>query len=217
MKKLLFVFVLGVCSAAQPVMAQNEAKAKTILEAVSKKINNLKTLKANFTLTLTGGKGGKVKDSKKGAIAMKGQKYRVTISSQEIICDAKTVWSYNKDAKEVQVTNYNPQEQSMSPAKLFTNFYDKEYKYSYKGDTKEQGKSCDLIELIPNDKTKQLSKIELMVEKSSSTILGGNYWEKNGNQYKIAISNYKTNTDIPDSYFAWDAKQNPGVEIVDLR
>ncbi|MCD6010823.1 MAG: lolA [Flavipsychrobacter sp.] len=217
MKKLLFALVLGIGCAAQPVMAQNDTKAKTILEAVSKKINGLKTLKANFTLTLTGGKGGSVKDSKKGAIAMKGQKYRVTISNQEIICDAKTVWTYNKDAKEVQVTNYNPQEQSMSPAKLFTNFYDKEYKYSYKGDTKEQGKNCDLIELIPNDKSKQLSKIELMVEKSSSTILGGNYWEKNGNKYKIAISNYKPNVDIPDTYFAWDTKQNPGVEVVDLR
>lgn len=217
MKKILFVMVLGGCCAAQPVMAQNDTKAKTILEAVSKKINGLKSLKANFTLTLSGGKGGKVKDTKKGAIAMKGQKYRVTISNQEIICDAKTVWTYNKDAKEVQVTNYNPAEQSMSPAKLFTNFYDKEYKYSYKGDTKEQGKSCDLIELIPNDKTKQLSRIELMVDKSTSTILGGNYWEKNGNQYKIAISNYAPNANIPDTYFAWDAKTNPGVEVVDLR
>ncbi len=217
MRKLFPVFALILFAAAQPAMAQNDAKAKTILEAVTKKINSLKSLKADFLLTLTGGKGGKVTDSKKGAISLKGQKYHVLIANQEIICDTKTVWTYNKDAKEVQVSNYNPQEQSMSPAKLFTNFYDKEYHYAYKGTTKEQGKTCDLIELTPNDKSKQLSKIELMIDKSSSTVIGGNYWEKNGNKYKIAISNYKANADVPDSYFSWDAKQHPGIEVVDLR
>jgi len=139
------------------------------------------------------------------------------VSGQEIICDGKTVWTYNKEAKEVQVSNYNPQEQAMSPAKLFTNFYDKDYKYSYKGETKEQGKSCDLIELIPTDKSKQLSKIELMVEKANSVILGGNYWEKNGNKYKIAVSNYTPNANAPDSDFTWDPKAHAGVETVDLR
>jgi outer membrane lipoprotein carrier protein len=218
MKKIILsLFVLVMCGTVQNASAQNDPKAKAVLEAVSKKINSLKSLKANFTLSLSGGKGGKVTDTKKGSIALKGQKYHLLISGQEIICDTKTIWTYNKDAKEVQVSNYNPSEQAMSPAKLFTNFYDKDYKYSYKGETKEQNKKCDLIELIPTDKSKQLSKIELMVEKATSTIIGGNYWEKNGNKYKIAISNYTPNTNIPDSYFTWEPKEHPGVETVDLR
>lgn len=216
MRKVLSLCALVLCYAIHPATAQNDAKAKSILEAVSKKMNSLKSLKANFTLSLTGGKGGKVTDTKKGSISLKGQKYHVFISGQEIISDAKTVWTYNKDAKEVQVTTYNPQEQAMSPAKLFTNFYDKEYKYTYKGEAKEQGKACDVVELVPNDKTKQLSKIELLIDKTS-TVIGGNYWEKNGNKYKIAISNYTPNTNIPDTYFSWDPKQYPGVEVVDLR
>ena len=105
----------------------------------------------------------------------------------------------------------------MSPAKLFTNFYDKEYTYTYKGEKKEHGKTCYLVELIPNDKTKQLAKIDLMINKANSTIIGGNYWEKNGNEYKITISNYKFNENLPDSYFSWNAKEHPGIEVVDLR
>lgn len=208
---------IAICWTVMPAIAQNDAKAKAILEGVSKKVNGLKSLKANFALTLSGGKGGKVTDSKKGTISLKGQKYHLQINGQEIICDMKSVWTYNKAAKEVQVSAYNPAEQSMSPAKLFTNFYDKEYKYSYKGETTEQKKKCDLIELVPNDKTKQLSKIELMVDKATSTIIGGNYTEKNGNSYKIAISNYTPNAVVPDSYFTWDPKEHPGVEVVDLR
>ncbi len=76
MKRILSVAITALCLMAQPVMAQNDAKAKAILEKVSKKINGLKSLKANFALTLAGA-NGKARDTKKGTLAMKGQKYRV--------------------------------------------------------------------------------------------------------------------------------------------
>lgn len=215
---ILSVFVIALSIAALPAMAQNDPKAKAVLDGVSKKVNSLKSFKANFSLNLTGGKGGKVNDQRKGSVALKGQKYHVSLSNQEIICDNKTVWTYNKEAKEVQVSNYNPSEQGMSPAKLFTpNFYDKEYKYSYKGERKEGGKNCEVVELTPNDKSKQLAKIELIVDKSSNMIAGANYWEKNGNKYTITVSNFTPNADIPDSYFTWNPKEHAGVETVDLR
>ncbi len=217
MRKLLTVSAFVFSLAIQPVIAQNDAKAKSVLDAVSKKVNSLKSLKANFTFTLTGGKSGNVKDSKKGNITLKGQKYHLLLSGQEIICDTKTIWTYNKDAKEVQITNYNPSEQSLSPAKLLTNFYDKEYKYAYKGERKENGKNCDVIELTPADATKKIQKVELLIDKSASMISGGKYWEKNGNVYQWTVSNYAPNTSIPDDFFTWNPKDHPGVEVVDLR
>jgi len=218
MRKILPILALAICFAVQPAMAQNDAKAKSVLDGVSKKVSALKSLKANFSLTLVGGKGGKVTDSKKGSLSVKGQKYHVLMGGQEIICDAKTIWTYNKEAKEVQVSTYNPAEQSMSPAKLLTpGFYDKEYTYSYKGEKKEQGKTYDVVELVPTDKSKQLSKIELMVDKATSMIAGGNYWEKNGNKYQITISNFTPNANVTDAYFTWVSKEHPGVETVDLR
>ncbi len=218
MRKLLSILVIGgVCFATKPAMAQNDAKAKTVLDGVSKKVGALKSLKADFAINLTGGKGGKTTDSKKGSLTLKGQKYHVLIAGQEIICDNKTVWTYNKEAKEVQVSNYNPAEQTMSPAKLLTNFWDKEYKYSYKGGRKEKGKDCDVVELVPTDNKKQFSKIELAIDKSTSLISGGSYWEKNGNKYQITVSNCVTNKEVPDTYFTWNAKEHPSVETVDLR
>jgi outer membrane lipoprotein-sorting protein len=217
MRKALPILLLSLCSQNVPVKAQNDPKAKSILDAVSKKVNSLNSLKANFTLNLTGGKGGKVTDSKKGSVSLKGQKYHVLLSGQEIICDTKTVWTYNKDTKEVNVSNYNPDEQTISPAKLFTNFYDKEYNYSYKGERKEQGKNCEVIELLPLDSKKKFTKIELMVDKAASIIVGGNIWEKNGNKYQYSISNFTPNPNIPDNFFTWDAKEHAGVEVVDLR
>ena len=217
MRKALSLLGLGLCLAAQPVLAQNDAKAKSVLDAVSKKVSSLKSLKADFAINLTGGKGGKTTDQKKGSLTLKGQKYHVMIAGQEIICDAKTIWTYNKEAKEVQVTNYNPAEQTMSPAKLLTNFWDKEYKYAYKGSRKEKGKDCDIVELTPNDKTKQFTKIELAIDKATSIIAGGSYWEKNGNKYQISVTNTVTNANVADTYFTWNSKDHAGVETVDLR
>jgi len=218
MKFLFSLSILATVCLVQPVFAQNDPKAKSVLDAVSKKVSSLKTMKANFSLKLSGGKGGNVTDTRKGSIALKGQKYHVELGGTEIFCDNSTVWTYNKEAKEVQVAKYDPTSQAMSPAKLFTpNFFEKEYTYSYKGEKKEGGKNCDILELTPRDKSKQLSKIELIVDKSASMISGGNYWEKNGNKYAIAITNVVQNSDIPDAQFVWNAKEHPGVEVVDLR
>ncbi len=217
MKKLLILsLALILCNVTVSSAQQQDKKAKEILEAVSKKIGGLKSLKANFALHLTGA-NGKVNDTKKGSFAMKGQKYRVSLGGQEIICDNKTVWTWMKDINEVQVSTYNPDEQTLSPAKLFTNFYDKEYRYKYAGQRKVNGKDCDVIEMTPVSGDKQFSKIELAIDKATKTITGGNIWEKNGNKYKYEISGFTADASISDSHFTFNEKEHPGVEVVDLR
>ena len=215
MKRILILSMLAVCCMAEPALAQNDAKAKAILTAVSKKINSLKSLKANFALHLLSA-NGKTKQTKKGSFYMKGSKYRVSLGDQEIISDNKTLWTYVKAANEVQVSTYNPNEQTISPTKLFTNFYDKEYKYRYMGTKTVAGKPCDMIELTPVASGKQFSKVELAVDKSS-TIVGGNVYEKNGNQYKYEVSGFTPNANVSDALFTFDKKKYPGVEVVDLR
>ena len=215
MKRLLILSVVAICSFMEPAIAQTDTKAKSVLEAVSKKINGLKSLKANFALHLMSA-NGKTKQTKKGTFYMKGPKYRVALGDQEIICDNKTVWTYVKAANEVQVSNYNPNEQTISPTKLFTNFYDKEYSYHYMGTKTFNGKPVEMIELTPTNKSKQFSKVELAVDKAS-TIVGGNVYEKNGNQYKYEVSGFTPNAAVTDALFSFDTKKYPGVEVVDLR
>lgn len=129
MKKLLIaLFLISVTISTQA----QDAKAKAILDNVSKKVKALKSLKANFSITITAAKGAKPQ-SKKGTVNMKGDKYYVTLSGQEIYCDGKTTWTYMKESNEVQVNTLDPKENAFTPSKLFTNFYDKEYTYQYAG------------------------------------------------------------------------------------
>ncbi len=213
-------FLLIICtlclSLSTAIAQQGDPKAKAILANVTKKINTRKNIKASFSLNLSSA-NNKLKETKKGQIQLKGNKYRVAIGGQEIICDNKTVWTYVKDANEVQISSYNPAEQTISPAKLFTNFYDKEYNYKYLGVRMSQNKKCDAIELIPISKGKQFAKIEILIDQATSLIIGGNVFEKNGNRIQYDVTSFVPNAPLADALFSFDAKKYPNVETVDLR
>lgn len=196
--------------------AQNDKKAKAILDAVSTKVKSLKTLKANFSITIQGAKGSKPQ-TKKGIVSMKGNKYFVSVTGQEIYCDTKTIWTYMKESNEVQITAFDPNENTFTPSKLFTNFYDKEYSYSYSGEKAIAGKKVDVILLTPTNKTKQFTKVELLIDKANTIVAGGKMYEKNGNIYSYTVSGYTPNASVTDQMFVFNPKKYPNVETVDLR
>jgi outer membrane lipoprotein carrier protein len=216
MNKRLVVLFFLVIIAALPSFAQNDAKAKAILDKVSAKVKSLKSLKANFTITIAGAKGSKPQ-TKKGSVMMKGNKYYVSLTGQEIYCDTKTIWTYVKESHEVQISNFDPNENSFTPSKLFTNFYDKEYSYKYAGTQTVGGKKVDVITLTPTNKAKQYSRIDLMVDPALSIVAGGKMYEKNGNVYSYAVSGYTPNPTLNDQVFVFNPKKYPGVEMIDLR
>jgi outer membrane lipoprotein-sorting protein len=214
MKKILLALVWMTLSVN--LMAQGDPKAKAILDNVSKKVKALKSLKANFTITITGAKNAKPQ-TKKGNVYMKGEKYYVSLSGQEIYCDTKTIWTFMKESNEVQISSFDPNENSFTPSKLFTNFYDKEYIYKYEGEQTVGGKKVDVINLTPTNKSKQYSKVELMIDKAQSVVAGGKMYEKNGNVYQYSVSGYTPNPALTDNMFTFDTKKHPKVEVVDLR
>lgn len=214
MKKFFSLLLIAATLTSFSAGAQ-DAKAKAVLDKVSAKIKNSKSLKANFSLTMNDAKG-KSKGSKSGTFLLKGNKYRINMTGQQIICDGKSVWTYLQDNKEVQVTSYDPNAQSISPAKLFSGSYSSEYKSAYGGEKTVGGKKVEVIEMTPVN-ARSFKKIVLYVDKAASMITGGIMYDKNGGSYGYSISGVNPNATVPDAEFAWDAKKNPGVEVIDLR
>lgn len=147
----------------------SDPKAKTVLDGVSNKFKSLKTVVANFVLKIEGANNS-VTDSKKGIVYLKGAKYKVTLPGQEIISDNKTSWTYAKDVNEVTVNNVDQSSGAMTPAKLFTNFYDKDYLYKLEPESIEKGKVLQNIELTPTDKSKNIFKVIVSVDKKSQSL-----------------------------------------------
>lgn len=213
-----FAMMIMVPSFAQAPkgMGKSDPEAKKVLDAVSAKFKTFKAIKAAFALKIENA-AGKVQGVKAGTVLMKGVKYRVSITGQEIFCDGTTIWTYDVAAKEVQVSSLDNGSGSITPQKLFTNFYDKDFLFVLGQDIKKGGKTYKVVELTPIDKTKSFFKVVLEVEKSTSVIMSTKVFEKNGNKYLYAINSINTTASVADDSFSFNPKKYPGVEVIDLR
>lgn len=213
-----FAMMIMVPSFAQAPkgMGKSDPEAKKVLDAVSAKFKTFKAIKAVFALKIENA-AGKVQGVKAGTVLMKGVKYRVSITGQEIFCDGTTIWTYDVAAKEVQVSSLDNGSGSITPQKLFTNFYDKDFLFVLGQDIKKGGKTYKVVELTPIDKTKSFFKVVLEVDKSTSVIMSTKVFEKNGNKYLYAINSINTTASVADESFSFNPKKYPGVEVIDLR
>jgi len=217
MQILKFFTLIGLSLTSLSLLAQsNDPAAKKILDDVSTKFKTYKTVQANFTYKVEDA-NGKTMSTKTGTIWMKGTKYKVTFGGQEIYSDGKTTWNYDKSAKEVTINNVEGAGNGITPAKLFTNFYDKDFLYMLNGEKKVGAKTIQEIEMTPTDKSKNFHKVYLQVDKNAKTIYSTKVLENAGNRYTYTVSSMKTNVAIDDALFIFDKKKYPGVEEVDLR
>lgn len=213
---ILFLMVINATSYAQVPkgMGVSDPAAKKVLDAVSNKFRTYKTMQAKFLLKVENA-SGKNLGVKTGNVYMKGTKYRISVTGQEIFSDGSTVWTYDKPSNEVTISRIDPSANSLTPQKLFTNFYDKDFLYKLNGAVKMNGKNLKEIELTPIDKTKAFHKVLVYVDKNA--INTTKIFEKNGNRYTYSTNSMTPNGVIADAMFLFDAKKYPGVDIVDLR
>jgi outer membrane lipoprotein-sorting protein len=216
MKRLSLIIFLITLNSICPAQVKNDPEAKKILDGVSAKFKTFKTVKASFNYK-TENAAGKVLSTKIGTVFMKGTKYRVSIVGQEIFCDGANVWTYDKAANEVTISKFDNDNATLTPQKLFTNFYDQDFLYKLNGEKKQGNKTLQEIEMTPADKTKPFHKVYVYVDKSAKTLSSTKVLEKSGNKYSYNVTALTPNTTIADSQFVFDAKKYPGVEIVDLR
>ena len=216
MKKIL-LSLLVLTGVSYTIYAQTDEKAKVILAEVSKKYRSYTTVKTDFTFMLDN-KQSKVKETQQGTLYVKASanKYKVTMTDQDMISDGKSQWTYLKKDKEVQVSNVDNSSESLNPAQIFT-IYEKGFKYLYTGETKAGAKTYQMIDLSPTDTNKSFFKIRLSIDKVAKRIASVLIFDKNGNRYTYTIKTFVPNVKVPEATFTFDAKKYPGVEVVDLR
>lgn len=213
-RMFLTLLLIGCSVQAQPPksMGSSDPEAKKILDAVSAKFKTFKSVQSKFTLKIENS-SNKIMGTKSGTVYMKGTKYRINVTGQEIFCDGSNVWTVDKAAKEITINKLDPSNNTITPQKLFTNFYDKDFLYKLNSDAK----GVQEIELTPIDKSKLFHKVIVYINKATQTITSTKVFEKAGNRYTYTVSGMDTKSVIPDTQFVFNQKNYPGMEIVDLR
>ncbi len=206
-----------------PVVAQeptpfgtSDPEAKAILDKAAKEYASYNSLKADFTLKTTNAEN-KLLGSQKGTIWLKGDSFKFQLGAQIVFSDGTTLWSYNKDNNEVQITNYEPEKGQITPSSLFTDFYDKNFLYRLQGTSELNGKEVYLIQMTPFDKSKPYFQIVARIGKNQYRLMGMELFTKGGYRYSYLITSYHPNAAINASEFVFDKTNYPGVSVVDLR
>ena len=216
MKNILY-FLLVFCftEAFSQGKATSDKSAEKLLNTVSKRYKAFKTMKADFIYAVES-KADKSVEKQKGTLLVKGNKFKLDIAGQLIICDNATLWTYTKEVNEVQISNYNPKEGAIRIDDIFT-MYNKGFISKIAEEKKDGGKDIIVIELTPTNKKKNYFKIKLTIDKTNQTILKSVVFDKNGTIHTYTITNQVPNLKLDDKTFNFDKTKYPNVEVIDLR
>jgi outer membrane lipoprotein-sorting protein len=194
---------------------EKDPKATEILKGVSEKYKSYKSVTSDFKIIIEDQKN-KTKETQSGKISIKGSMYRLTLSDQEVISDGKTVWTYLKEANEVQINEPSAKSGSITPNNIFT-LYESGFGTRFNGEKNIGGKVYYIIDLVPEDTKKSFFKVQLNINKNEKQVSSAKVFQKNGTFLYYSIDKFKTNSIESDSIFTFNKASYPGVEVIDLR
>lgn len=217
MKKIALILIAFLSVSLVQAQSNNERKAQKILNKLGRNYKQLKSLKATFEMRITE-PGSSKPQIEKGTIYVMDKNFKLEMSNVDIICNGKTQWYYMKDINEVQISNYQPNDDQISPSNIFT-IYEKGFKYQWVEERNENGQIVDIIELAPKDnpEKKEYTKIKLAVDKQAKQIISSEVFFRSGRKMKYTIGQQVNNIHLADNFFDFDPASKKGIQVVDLR
>lgn len=140
----------------------------------------------------------------------------------ETYFDGETKWVYIIDANEVNISSVeeeidNAENEILNdPTKIFS-MYQEGFKYMLLDDRVVEGKSVNVVDLVPESLEKNYSRIRLFIDKEKSQLYSIKYFSKDGNNYIFTIDDFEVDLNLGDAFFNFKEEEHPGVEIIDLR
>lgn len=210
MKKVLscFVFLCFVFMASAQV-----AEADKVINGCASKLKSYRNVDVNFTFNLTNEKS-KVNQTKSGSAMLSGNKFRLIMGGQNIVCDGKIVWTIINDAKEIQISSVEDSDMS-SPLDIITN-WNKLYKTKGVATKIVNKVDCNVVELVSID-DKKAEKVSIAINKKTGLPVSITVTDKSGSKYTYTMNTLKTDVPTDAKTFSVNPKEYSTFEVVDLR
>lgn len=219
MNKIVVLMLL--CNLWLAAFSQKDEQAAEILKQASEKSKTFKGLHTNFEF-LVENVQNETKETYKGELWAKGNKFKMTLDETETYCDSKTRWVYLVEANEVNVSNIestanlDPEERFLNdPLSLYT-LYESGFKYIIVGDQTIEGKSYTVIDLTPEDLTKPYFKVKCWIS-ADFDYYAIKYFQKDGTRITLQLLNFDATAKLKDTDFVFKPENYPNIEVIDLR
>ena len=204
-KILIAVFLFS-----QLISFGQDEKAEKILKDLSANTKSYSYMDVDFDFNFIN-TSQDINESQKGNIKINQNKFRLDLNQQLIISDDSIQWIYLKESNELQIMEYDSQDEMISPNKLFT-IYENGYKSQYI-ELKENNHIIDLFPIESNE----FKNIQLHIDQDKIQLKKIILFDKNGGSFSYSIIKLITDKEIDENAFRFNEANYPDLEIIDLR
>ena len=204
-KILIAVFLFS-----QLISFGQDEKAEKILKDLSANTKSYIYMDVDFDFNFIN-TSQDINESQKGNIKINQNKFRLDLNQQLIISDDSIQWIYLKESNELQIMEYDSQDDMISPNKLFT-IYENGYKSQYI-ELKEKNHIIDLFPIESNE----FKNIQLHIDQDKIQLKKIILFDKNGGSFSYSITKLITDKEIDENAFRFNEANYPDLEIIDLR
>ena len=204
--------ILIVAASASFSAQKIDAKAKTILDAISKQYKSKNNVYFKFVYGT--GNSKKITRTEPGIFYSAKDKYKLKIMGTEQIFDGKKLYNISAEDQEVTVAKPTGNEQMFSPLNYIEE-YKKGYNVKYMGKLMVNGVNSDYIKLTPTSKN-GIQEVNLFVNDAKKQIVKVEQFSTDKSVSVIAISDYKENQNLSSALFNFDKDQYKNYLVTEL-
>ena len=187
--------------------------ASQILNSLSEKTKSYKNISIDFDFKYEN-ELEDIREKKSGKIIIENEKFKLEIDDQIIVCNGKDQWIYSKENNEVQILEFDRNNEFMNPKNLL-NIYEQGYNYRYDKEIEIDSKYHHLIDLFPNEENNEIIKISLAISKDENMVKKIEAFESNGAIYTYTV--IKSRYNRKNLKFDFDTSKYENIYIIDLR
>ena len=210
--KILIITIFAISFANKLSFAQGDnITAQDIIQNVQNTYKDIDDAKASFSQTVKYN-GSKSQTSSGTLYIKKENKYRIETSSQILVTDGTTSWSYNPGKKQVVIDNYKETGNTFSPNKYLFQYPENFYS-DLSGTETMGGKDVYVLKLKPR---------EGGIVKSATLWVGKDDWlikkiyiQTDESTTTFNVKNIQINPGLSNSKFTFTPPE--GVEVIDMR
>ena len=210
--KSISIGIFTIATAASFSAQKIDAKAKTLLDAVSSQYKSKNNVYLKFVYGT--GTGKKVTKTEPGIFYSAKDKYKLKIMGTEQIFDGNKIYNISAEDQEVTVAKPTGSEQMFSPL-TYIDEYKKGYNVKYVGKINVNGVSADLIKLTPTTKN-GIKEVNLFVNAAKKQLVKLEQFSTDNTVSVIAISEYKENQTLNNTMFSFDKNQYKNYLVTEL-
>ena len=209
MKKTVLVLALIISTVA---FAQNDSKAKNLLNEVSSKVKSYENISLDFKNVLEN-TSENMRQETRGDVVLSGDKYRLNFNGFTRILDGKKLYTIVPSDNEITVSTEDENEEGdITPNKMLL-FYETGFVYKMDIVQNIKGRKIQYLKLTPIDSNASFKYILLGIDAETKHIYNLIQIGNNGTKTTLTVNSFKTNEPISKTLFTFDKSKYEGYNI----